>query len=469
MLPQAFLTRMEKQLGEEFPAYLSAMEQPPVRGLRCTAGEAGERERVARLLSLPLEPIPYTDDGYYLAAADKLGRHPLHHAGAIYLQEPGAMFPAGCLPFSPGEKVLDLCASPGGKSLQAAAAIGPEGLLVSNEIQPARCRVLAGNLERMGLANTLVTCDSPRRLADAWPEAFDKVIVDAPCSGEGMFRKDPQAVEQWSPALVESCAKLQREILAAAGELVRPGGMLLYATCTFSPQEDQEMVQWFLDSQEGMFSLCPLPSAIGPYTRSDRPGMAWFYPHSGKGEGQFAALFRKGGEESVREYPLTPVPLEGEQEGEVRTFLEEALGKAPQAILFPGGTKEERTVVLPPPACLDPKGVKLLNWGVPVGAFQQSALKGKGKSPRKEGRGGKSSRFVPSHWFFKAYGSKFQNQLCLSLGDPLVEAYLRGEELPVPGLKEGYAAVLVEGYPLGGGKVSAGRLKNYYPKGLRNF
>ena len=440
MLPKAYAARMERLLGEEFPAYWEALGKPPVRGLRFLGGMG--QEAFAAALPVGLSPIPYVPEGFYLEGEEKLGRHPLHHGGFFYLQEPGAMLPVRALPLRPGDRVLDLCAAPGGKSLQAAAAIGETGLLVANEIKPERCRVLAGNLERAGVKNAIVTCEKAERLAAAWPEGFDAVILDAPCSGEGMFRKEEGALAQWSQGLVERCAALQRELLAEAAKLVRPGGWLLYSTCTFSPEEDEENVAWFLG--QGEFLLRPLPEGLRAFVG---PGVglepcARFYPHVSPGEGQFAALMQRVGEEPRRDFPAGL----GKPAQEAAEFLSQTLeGEPPAAAALPDGR-----LVIPPGRGLSPAGVTVREWGVPLGMAQKG-------------------RFVPSHWFFRAFGAGCRRKLSLGLGDPRGEAYLRGEERAGEGMENGYGAVLLEGRCLGGVRAAGGRCKNLYPKGLRNF
>ena len=243
-LPDPFVERMRQQLGNELPAFLHALEEPPVRGIRlnllkqCDAQDSFRKD----------DPIPWADDAWYLSNESRAGASLLHEAGAFYIQEPGAMIPAMVLDAKPGEKILDLCAAPGGKSTQAGCAMRGEGLLVCNEPVPKRAQILSRNIERIGLPNTIVTCAWPDRLAEQWPESFDAVLVDAPCSGEGMFRRDPETRKEWTADKAEGCASRQREILTAAVRLVRPGGRLIYSTCTYNPAENEDNARWLTEN-----------------------------------------------------------------------------------------------------------------------------------------------------------------------------------------------------------------------------
>ena len=456
-LPGEFLSRMEDILGERFGDFLRAMDAPPVRGLRANA-VGGE----THLADLPVRAIPGIEGAFFLDTDERIGRHPLHHAGAFYLQEPAAMLPVaaavaeGLIPR--GCRVLDLCAAPGGKTFQLASAIGEDGLLVSNEINPSRCAVLAGNVERLGLGRVIVTNADPRAFGDYSPGFFDVLTVDAPCSGEGMFRKTPEAVGEWSPASPASCAERQRAILAAALPALKEGGTLIYSTCTYSPEENEETVSWLLREYPAL-TLLPVdyPTMLS-YTD---PGLARegvpagatrrHYPHSGGGifggEGQFFALFRlsapiggnapkkkKGGGEAKR--PAV-------DEKTVGAFFRATL-TAPPAIrptLFKG------KVVLPPAAIPFPENLIYAN-GVTVGEIR-------------------SGRLVPHHAFFSAYGTEFQRKLDFQSDDPALAAYLHGDVIPAPDLSDGWGAVLCEGVPVGGVHITGAVAKNHYPKGLR--
>ncbi|MDE6673233.1 MAG: RsmB/NOP family class I SAM-dependent RNA methyltransferase, partial [Acetatifactor sp.] len=278
MLPEAFLKRMQFQLGTEYTDFVESLEGERHRALRVNPLKSGgspseTRERFLSLSPWQLEPVPWEEDGFYYVLAgygrhpgqgekadyaqEGPGRHPYHEAGVYYIQEPSAMAPVTFLDVNPGERVLDLCAAPGGKSTQLAGRMQGKGLLVSNEIHPQRARILSENVERLGIRNCLVLNESPERLAEVFPDYFDRILVDAPCSGEGMFRKNENAGEEWSPENVEQCAARQDGILDCAVAMLRPGGRLVYSTCTFAPREDEGSVRRLLGRHPEMEILDP--------------------------------------------------------------------------------------------------------------------------------------------------------------------------------------------------------------------
>lgn len=482
MLPHAYEEEMRVLLGQDFERYLSALTQPPVRGLhlnRCK-GEAGEVTRATAEQLTALSPLPYAADGFLWAGEERVGRHPLHHAGAFYVQEPSAMAPVCCLPDISGCRVLDLCAAPGGKSTQLANRIGPSGLLVANEVVASRCSVLCGNLERMGIRRAIVTHAPAEALADCLPDYFDVVVVDAPCSGEGMFRKDPAAQTEWKPETPAACARRQADILLQAARMLRPGGFLLYATCTFSVCENEGTVAAFLHTHPD-FSLCEVPQAVrdvtAPGVQPPQGGLIHpeycrrFYPHLAAGEGQFMALLRREGDTffpplSARAQGQTTAAKQRPTNGRrpdrnraaqtdaeatcVTAFLrevlqEQALSALPDPVCFRGG------YCLPPvPNALLPAPLLPLCYamGVRIGEVRKR-------------------RVIPHHHFFSAFGGMMKTKLPLSASDPRLFAYLSGEEIACD-LPDGWGVVTVNGMPLGGIKVSCGRAKNHYPVGLRN-
>ena len=287
-LPRQFVENMAGRLGDELPAFLRSYEEPYLRGIRLNPLKAVEAAALPEGIG---EPVPWEPFGCYLAMDSDAGATPLHEAGAFNLQEPSAMLPAAVLNPQPGERVLDLCAAPGGKSTQLGLRMAGQGLLVCNEPVPKRAQVLARNVERMGLTNALVVCAMPRQLADRWPEGFDAIQVDAPCSGEGMFRRHPETRAEWTAESPAGCARRQAEILDCAAEMVRPGGRIVYSTCTMNPVENEDTVAAFCqrhpDFSPEAFSL---PGADAP------EGMLTCYPHRMKGEGHFVALLRRAGE-----------------------------------------------------------------------------------------------------------------------------------------------------------------------------
>ena len=238
-LPVKFLERMENMLGEEYAEFLASYEKERVYGLRINTLKM-QAEEALRKLPFQLEPVSWCDTGFYYKEEERPGKSPYHEAGLYYIQEPSAMITAELAQIKPGEKVLDLCAAPGGKTTQIACKLQGEGILVSNEINSARAAILSQNVERMGIKNGIVTNESPKRLSEHFVSYFDKIIVDAPCSGEGMFKKEPIAVAEWSEENVENCAKRQAEILTCAAKMLKPGGRIVYSTCTFAKQENED-------------------------------------------------------------------------------------------------------------------------------------------------------------------------------------------------------------------------------------
>ena len=413
-LPEAYLDRMKGQLGEDFDAYLAAMAEPEKRAARAN----GLKLSPEKLAELRPDFLPTGGEGFLLPAEFAPGRDPLHAAGAYYVQELSAQMPASLFDLTPAMAMLDVCAAPGGKSAQLAAKV-PYGVLFSNEIVPNRANVLLGNLERMGAKNMVITSMDPEKLTALTGPIFDAVLVDAPCAGEGMFRKDPGAVAEWSPEHVLSCARRQRAILASAQKAVKPGGQLVYSTCSFSPAENEENVAWFLSE----------------YPNFELVEERRLYPHTSLGEGQYAARLRRRGEAPATAY-LAPknskAPL-------AEAFIDEACTvlKAPLRLLPDG-----RALLPPLPCALD--GMRVLRAGLLLGEI----VKG---------------RFVPAHALAMASGLPLRQRVELSAPDAL--RYLHGETLPTD--VAGWCAVTHAGLALGLGKGTDGILKNHLPKGLR--
>ena len=452
MYPEYFEARERALLGERFDALFNA-PQAPARGLTVNRLRCAPEWLAARL-DVPLTPSPFCAEGFVLGDSElRLGKHPYHHAGAFYLQEPSASAPAALLEVRPGQRVLDLCAAPGGKSSQLAAALEGQGVLVSNEYDAARAQALLSNLERMGPVNSVVTTGDTARIAAALPGWFDRVLVDAPCSGEGMFRKEPQAVAQHSPGLVARCATLGAEILENAAAALAPGGLLVYSTCTFAPEEDEGQIGRFL-ALHPEFSLLDCGVAFGGSGEENRCGEYLFpaaktrriWPAQG-GEGHFMAKLQKSPDAPVaaprRAKPARPAKPCAEWLAFAAEYFPALKDRATLAAA-------ER-LFLPPPAWQG-DGLKLsvARCGVALGRAQKG-------------------RFEPAHHLFMAFGPGCENREELTLGDERVEAWLRGEEIEARTAQNGWCAVLVDGLPLGGGKVSGGRVKNHYPKALRNL
>ncbi len=419
--PEAFLERMQAMLKSDFAAFSDALQQPPKKAFRINPCKT-DRAELSALLGIPLPVLQENPDGAPVSEAFSPNATPLHAAGLFYMQEACAQAPVAALTLPSSPVVLDLCAAPGGKSAQLLSKLDG-GVLFSNEIVPSRASVLAGNLERMGATRAVVTASEPHPLCQTLKGLCDAVVVDAPCAGEAMFRKDPNAVAEWSPAHVEACAVRQRAILEDAAVAVKPGGQLLYATCSFSPQENEQTAERFL--------------ALHPDFTCVR--MQRLYPHTSNGEGQFFALFARGGD-------CVPTPLVLQKSDRVPAWdsFRQSLSPLSGAVRL---LKDGRVLLLPPlPTALD--GIRLVRAGLLLGEV-------------------KGSRFEPAHALALAgRESPFLQRIELTFDEAM--RYLRGETIAREAPK-GYCAVTYCGHALGLCKASDGMLKNHYPKGLRLF
>lgn len=425
-LPEAYLARMQAQLGgESFAAYLRAMEEPSRRALRANPLKTSA-EAFAAEADFPLSPTGLLPESFFFADDVAIGKHPLHAAGCCYVQEPAAQVPASLSGARPGRTVLDLCAAPGGKTTQLAALLQNTGLLVANEPVRSRAETLVGNLERLGVTNALVTCMRPDALADALGASFDLVLVDAPCSGEGMFRKDDVAIREWSPEHVLACAARQEQILLSAAQLLKPGGRLVYATCTFSPEENEGAIESFLSAHPDFILL-----------ESRR-----MYPHSSVGEGQFMAVLDRAGELAPGCAALSAPKTERVPAFEA-FWRETFLSEPPQVLFLPDGR------VLLPPALLPCELAKLHILRAGVLAGEQ-----------------KNGRFTPDHALALAMPAAAFRRV-VSLEGDAVSRFLAGETVACPTEYSGWCAATALGHPVGWGKAVDGVLKNHIPKGLR--
>lgn len=484
-LPIEFEARMRTMPGFDFEKYKYEIENEyPVRALRVNERKLSCSDFETRV-DFPVQKMEFADSSYYFEC-EHVGRTPLHHAGAFYVQEPSAMCPVEAVNIRPDWKVLDACASPGGKSAQIAGKLKEKGILVANEIVPSRCKNLVGNLERMGVMNAIVTNTDSKTLGKWYKNIFDMVLVDAPCSGEGMFRKSDGAVLDWSEENVLMCAERQTEILENLAGAVKNGGYLLYSTCTFSLEENEMNVDRFLRVHPE-FTLQKLPDRIVSHTS---PGIKFngcatenihltrrFYPYVSKGEGQFMALMKKedgvngvfsagmnigfniSDEGTVKQCGLKRnikykdgcKQLTAEEMKTASAFLKETLES--YSGLFVGETEFEHyklkkynnNIVIVSDAFPVPEH-KVFACGVKVGEI----VKG---------------RMVPHHQFFMTYGRCFKRKINLS-ADKAAD-YIKGLGIECSGCDNGWAAVLVHNCTLGGAKVVGGYAKNHYPKGLR--
>ena len=426
-LNPAFVAQMEALLGDETPALLAALEAPAALAMRVNPARAAARELRPLFAD---EPVPWAKNGYYLLPGARPGAGLSHFCGAFYVQEASAMLPATLLNVQPGQRVLDLCAAPGGKSSQLAAALAGAGLLVANEPDPKRSRVLAGNLERLGVRNAIVTNEYPEKLAQKWPGFFDAVLVDAPCSGEGMFRRDPDSRAQWQENSPTGCARRQAGILDRAAELLRPGGRLVYSTCTYNSIENEETVSAFL-ARHPDFS--PADTSV-PGLSPIAPGQWKIYPHRMRGDGQFAALLQKADGPAPR--PSAP---------------------APDRAALPLWREFTAQFGLPGP------GVPRM-WGDQLTLLPQDAPELTGVRVVLPGlmlAQARGSRPEPAH----ALAMALDSLPWAELSDEAALAFARGEAVPWEG--RGYRVARWQGMPLGWGKASDGLLKNRLPKGLR--
>lgn len=443
---------MSDLLGEEMQAYLDTMQHMPQRGIRINTLKM---ENDPTLLPFELETSAFSPYGYRLLSQAKIGTSPFHHSGAVYSQEPSAMSAVTALDVQPGQRVLDMCAAPGGKSTQIAAALGGEGFLLANEYVRSRAQVLLSNIERMGISNAAVCSSHPSAIAEQLPEYFDCVLVDAPCSGEGMMRKEEAAVREWSVAHVETCAVRQQAILSDAAKCVKSGGVLVYSTCTFSLDENEKTVVQFLQSHPD-FSLEPIAAQFGRCgididNRFDLTLTRRVYPMDG-GEGHFVARMRKSGaaEYAVDTYRRQVRTKPTDAERCTLEMLEECLHSVPQGSLEQIGNN----VYLMPHDLPELRTLGVLRAGVLAGEIKQ------------ERRG---VRIEPAHALFMSRRAEnCRRVIDLAHDSAQLLAFLRGEEIEAEDNMRGFAAVACNGIVTGFGKVSGGVLKNRYPKGLRN-
>ena len=428
MLPQAFLQRIQAQLGNEYEDFLQSLERPRAVALRFNPLKGAQPQ-----LPFVGDNVPWEPQGYYYDPAARPGLHPYHEAGVYYLQEASAMSAVAMLDPQPGERVCDLCAAPGGKTTQIAGRMAGEGFLLCNEYSPKRAKILSQNIERLGVSNALVTNETVDRLAQKLPGFFDRVLIDAPCSGEGLFRKEADAVTDWSQETVEMCAQRQAGILDAGATLLRPGGRLVYSTCTFAPEENEQAVTGFL-ARNPDFSL---ENVAAPWFTPAGVGQFRLWPHKLLGEGHFVAVLRKTGDEEVQGSicPGEKLPKEWMQ------FSKE-LG-----ILLPEGKAISfgPTLYWAPPQMPELKGLKVLRPGLQLGEV-------------------KKDRFEPAH-ALALWLRECRNTVSLAADSPQIKAYLHGEVLPAE--SKGWCLVQVDGYSIGWGKGDGKMLKNHYPKGLR--
>ena len=467
-LPQSFLDSMKEILGEDYEAFLAGFDGQRQYGLRVNTLKMN-LEEFERIAPFHLKKVPWISNGYFYEAEDAPAKHPFYSAGLYYLQEPSAMTPASRLKVQPGERVLDLCAAPGGKATELGAALQGEGLLVANDINTARARALLRNLELFGISNSFVTNEPPHVLAERFPEFFHKIMVDAPCSGEGMFRKNPAVVDSWQEKGPEYFSKLQREIIVQAADMLLPGGMMFYSTCTFSPLENEKTITHLLKERPDM-EVIPmedyegfaegLTSYRGEVFDESCKLCRRIWPHKMSGEGHFMELLHKksGTQQQVQQTVSQSSiwwekckGLNKEQKAAAEDFFSHV------NIAYDGkriDVRGDNLYYLPAPK-YDGRGLHFLRNGLFMGEF-------------------KKKRFEPSQPFALAlHAQDFDQVLDFPADDERLSRYLRGETLDVSDLiagekkRKGWQLVMVAGHPLGFGKLVNNNLKNKYPAGWR--
>ena len=452
-LPHAFTERMRGQLKDqnEYEAFLESYDKERTYGLRYNPLKI-DRERFLQEIPFALRSVPWAEEGFYYEGSDQPGRHALHEAGAFYIQEPSAMAVVSALDPKPGELILDLCAAPGGKSTQIAGRMQGKGLLVSNEIVPSRAKILSQNIERLGVANCVVSREEPKRLAQAFPAFFDRVLVDAPCSGEGMFRKDDTAIAEWSPENVDMCAARQRDILEKAAGMVCAGGVLVYSTCTFSKEENEETIEHFIGAHP---EFVIEETGIDGVSGQGKTIRLW--PHRIEGEGHFIARLRKADGAARSAYRSVAEELTSARKKDksavtlCENFLYEELGltDAGAAALF-----EEHVLFnfgealyLIPEKMIPLKGLQIERPGLQLGFCEKGRLKPSHAL----------ALFLHPEHVCKSYELSPEQTAC----------YLRGATFSVDSGMKGWYLLSVQGCSIGFGKATGGQMKNHYPQGLR--
>lgn len=445
-LPISFLENMKALLGEDYPDYIACLEEPRYYGLRVNTRKLSVSD-FEKISPFQMVKIPWIDNGfYYNGEVDNPSKHPFYYAGLYYLQEPSAMTPASRLPIVEGDKVLDLCAAPGGKATELGAKLKDTGLLVANDISPSRTKALLKNIELSGIDNVLVLSEEPGHIKDRFLQYFDKILIDAPCSGEGMFRKDQRMAREWEKQNVASFFDIQKQLVLEGTMMLKPDGYLLYSTCTFNQTENEDVISYLLEACGDMEIIDMnndyegFSKGFAPLSKSRR-----IFPYRMKGEGHFLALLHK------KKTVTNIAPKKNSQKPinlpiELLSFLQHVKKSFNKERFM---IRNERIYYLPTD-CPNLQGLRLLRSGLLIGEY-------------------KKNRFEPSQAFaMHLKKEEYEFTLNLKIEDENVIKYLRGDTLMIPGLKEReHYLVCLEGFPLGFGKYVNGMLKNKYAKGWR--
>lgn len=446
-LPEKFELRMKDMLKDEYDNFIKSMDEMPIfTGIRINTSKYNAMEAVLKEFG-SLEKVSWCENGFYADKSKISGNHPYHIAGLFYFQEPSAMSTVSALPIEKSDYILDLCAAPGGKATQAGALLDENGLLVANEIIKSRANILSDNIERFGLTNTIVTNETPQKLAEKYPHFFDKIIVDAPCSGEGMFRKEPQAADQWSIEHTVSCGTRQKHILDCAMQMLKGGGYIVYSTCTFAPEENEQVCAYMLKNynveliEPKNLDILSRGKTDLSLSDCDMTKTRRIFPHKHKGEGHFVALFRSLDNEIFeKNTKLNKNICDGEklyrefEKGFLNTTLEG------EFCLFGENLYLK-------PKNIDIDKIKSVRPGLHLGICRKN-------------------RFEPSHALCLALKKEnFKNSMDFPCDSEILKKYLMGETIECD--KKGWCAVTVNGYPIGWGKASNGILKNHFPKYMR--
>lgn len=439
-LSKKYLDKMKKLLGDEYDDYLNSFNSKRIHSLRVNNAKISN-EKFERICPFKIQRIPWIENGYYFDESDRPSKHPYYFAGLYYLQEPSAMTPANILPIEKGDIVLDACAAPGGKSLELASKLGDSGLLVSNDISVSRAYSLLKNLELGGHKNIYVMAEDISKLSKKFAKFFDKILIDAPCSGEGMFRKDPSIIKEWEDRGNEYYSRVQKDIVSSAVTMLKDGGMMVYSTCTFDKGEDEDIVSYILSLDESL-KLERIKDYEGFARGIDMDEAIRLYPHKLQGEGHFVALIRKDAVKTVTVKKKHISKIDSKEAEEFIRLIKRD---------FDDGYFETigNNLYFIPEYDIEKKGLRILRSGLLMGEIKKHS-------------------FEPSMALaLNLKMDEFKNVINMNIDDSRVISYLKGETISVPEADDGWILVCVDGYSLGFGKMQGGIMKNKYAKEWR--